>query len=88
MKTLTTWLVIAGLAFVQIGCGSGPGSSGGNPGGDGTPIEQDANTDAEADPMGGGGAMSNDDVLKAQGEGGAADPLAPAKAQGGGGGGN
>ncbi len=87
MKTLTTWLVIAGLAFVQIGCGSGPGSSGGNPGGDGTPIEQDANTDAEADPMG-GGAMSNDDVLKAQGEGGAADPLAPAKAQGGGGGGN
>ena len=76
MKRFTTWMTIAALAAVPIGCDSGPGTSGENPGGDGSPIQQDDNTgDTE-------GGMGSDDVMKMQGEGGDADPLAPTRGGG------
>ena len=77
MKTFTTWMTIAALAAVPIGCDSGPGSSGENPSGDGDLIQQDDGTgDTE-------GGVSHDDVMKMQGEGGEADPLAPTRGGGG-----
>ena len=55
MKRFTTWMTIAALAAVPMGCDSGPGTSGANPGGDGKPIEQDADTGdkegGDADPL-------------------------------------
>ena len=80
MKKLITFLVVAVLMAAPIGCGGGPGSSGENPGGDGTPISTgDAKKAApgDADPKT-GKVMSNADILKEMGEGGAADPAAAA----------
>lgn len=76
MKRFTTWMTIAALAAVPMGCDSGPGTSGANPGGDGKPIEQDADTGDKE------GGVSSDDVMQMQGEGGDADPLAPTKGGG------
>lgn len=45
MKTLSAWLMIVVLATVTAGCSTGPGSSGGNPQGDGAPITADEEPD-------------------------------------------
>ena len=45
MKTLSAWLMIVVLATVTAGCSTGPGSSGENPKGDGSPITVDDDQD-------------------------------------------
>lgn len=72
MKTLSAWLMIVVLATVTAGCSTGPGSSGENPKGDGSPITVDDDQDKSE------GAID----FKADMAGGDADPSAPA--QGGG----
>ncbi len=70
MKKLTMWLMVALLAVAPIGCGPGSaGSSGENPGGDGTTVGTD-DVEAPAD----GKAKSNKDILSEMGPGGPADP--------------
>ena len=84
MKKLMTSLMVAALMAAPIGCGGGPGSSGENPGGDGTPLEsgdlgpggQTKKSPADGDPNT-GEVTSDADILKLQGEGGEADPLGP-----------
>jgi hypothetical protein len=91
MKKLMTSLMVAALMAAPIGCGGGPGSSGDNPGGDGTPIStgdvgpggETKKSPAEGDPKT-GEVTTDADVLKLQGEGGEADPLAPINKGGGG----
>ena len=71
MKKFTMWLMVALLAVAPIGCGPGSaGSSGENPGGDGTTVGTD---DVEA-PADGKKAKSNKDILDEMGPGGPADP--------------
>jgi hypothetical protein len=80
MKKLITFLVVAALMVAPIGCGGGPGSSGDNPSGDGTPVETGGKTKAapgDADPKT-GKVMSDADILKNMGEGGSADPASAA----------
>ena len=91
MKKLMTSLMVAALMAAPIGCGGGPGSSGDNPGGDGTPISsgdmgpggETKKSPGDADPKT-GKVTSEADILKLQGEGGEADPLGPINKGGGG----
>ena len=85
MKKFITTLMVAALVAAPIGCGGGPGSSGSNPTGDGTPIDSSAKgpggetkaSPSDADPKT-GKVHSAADILKEMGEGGAADPAAAA----------
>ncbi len=75
MKKLTMWLMIAVLAVSPIGCGSGPGTSGENPKGEGMPVGT-----SDASDSGGEKVKSDKDILDEMGPGGEADPDAPAAA--------
>jgi len=80
MKKLITSLMVAALIAAPIGCGGGPGSSGENPGGDGTTVDSGKKTKAsgsDADPET-GKVHSEKDILDEMGPGGDADPDAPA----------
>ena len=84
MKKLMTSLMVAALMAAPIGCGGGPGSTGENPGGDGTPLQstdlgpggETKKSPADGDPKT-GEVTTEADILKLQGEGGEADPLGP-----------
>ena len=75
MKKLTMWLMIAVLSVSPIGCGSGPGTSGENPKGEGAPVGT-----SESEVPAGEQAKSTTDILDEMGPGGEADPDAPAAA--------
>ena len=85
MKKFITTLMVAALVAAPIGCGGGPGSTGSNPAGDGTPIDSATKgpggdtkaSPSDADPKT-GKVHSDADILKEMGEGGAADPAAAA----------